>query len=341
VITIYTPIDVNSVENIISDTREDLKSMLTNLRSRDEEFTFHEEFPRVGNFSIVAGTEACNARCPFCVSKMTPPQGVTLKSQPIEWARFKMACEYAFKGKARTLMITGKGEPTLFPNEITEYLTKVRMYEEEFLHDVTNKELQTNAILIHDKGTEYETYLRLWGTLGLNLVAISNVHYNPEINRPIYTPYKKSYIDLPTAIRQIHEAGIRVRLAAVMISGGLDSVEEVEKYIEFGINNNVEQITMRPVTRPEESRDPAADAWIGERQLPYSAHLAISEYLDGIGTVEKELPYGGVVYNIGGQNVCLTNCLTRNYTEDYMRQLIFFPNGTIATDWTDERSVLE
>ncbi len=30
---------------------------------------------KIQTFSIVAGSEACNARCPFCISKMTVPNG--------------------------------------------------------------------------------------------------------------------------------------------------------------------------------------------------------------------------------------------------------------------------
>ena len=37
---------------------------------------------RIQTFSILAGSEACNARCPFCISKMTPPLGVDARSTP-------------------------------------------------------------------------------------------------------------------------------------------------------------------------------------------------------------------------------------------------------------------
>ncbi|KKK85560.1 hypothetical protein LCGC14_2772060, partial [marine sediment metagenome] len=72
-------------------------------------------------FSIVVGTNACNANCPFCVSKMTGPVPV---SKHINWSRFTTACRIV--GQARdglvTVLLTGKGEPMLYPEQITNYL---------------------------------------------------------------------------------------------------------------------------------------------------------------------------------------------------------------------------
>ncbi len=70
---------------------------------------------KIKTFSIIAGSEACNARCPFCISKMTPQQGVTLKTSTVNWRNFRVGAQLAKQCDVTTAMLTGNGEPTLFP----------------------------------------------------------------------------------------------------------------------------------------------------------------------------------------------------------------------------------
>ena len=81
---------------------------------------------KIQTFSIVAGSEACNARCPFCISKMTVAHGIDLKEPEVNWRNLRKACLLAQACGVTTAMITGKGEPTLFPNQITRYLHEMR-----------------------------------------------------------------------------------------------------------------------------------------------------------------------------------------------------------------------
>lgn len=99
---------------------------------------------KISTFSIVTGSAACNARCPFCVSHMTPPSDVELKPPEVNWRNFKKACRLAQLGGTTTVMFTGKGEPTLFPDQISDYLMVLKGYDFPLI------ELQTNAIVIGD-----------------------------------------------------------------------------------------------------------------------------------------------------------------------------------------------
>ena len=61
--------------------------------------------------------------------------------------------------------------------------------------------------------------------------------------------------------------------------------------------------------------------------------LKISKYLEKEGDKLMTLDHGGVVYDLNGQNICLSDCLTiKSNTED-LRQLIFFPDGHLRYDW--------
>src|SRR3989344_5544133 len=145
---------------------------------------------KVQTFSIVAGSEACNARCPFCISKMTPPMGVAFKEPPVNWRNFRKACQLAKACYVTTAMITSKGEPTLFPKQISKYLRAIEKFEFPII------EIQTNGIPIAERPSVYGKYLAEWYELGLTTLAISIVHWEAEKNRQVYLPHKKEYINL-------------------------------------------------------------------------------------------------------------------------------------------------
>src|SRR5512137_774891 len=135
---------------------------------------------RIQTFSIVAGSEACNARCPFCVSKMTMSHSLGLKEPEVNWRNFRKACQLAARSGVTTVMLTGKGEPTLFPEQISAYLQALQPF------DFPLVELQTNGILLGEQSERGRAHLEAWSQAGLSLVAVSIMHYEPERNREIY-----------------------------------------------------------------------------------------------------------------------------------------------------------
>jgi molybdenum cofactor biosynthesis enzyme MoaA len=293
---------------------------------------------KIQTASIVVGTLACNAACRFCVASMTPEQGIGRGRPEINWPRFSTFMEYAQSGSAETAMLTGKGEPTLFPDDITAYLEQIQANEARLEFNFNAKELQTNALHIADKPDKFGPLLSKWRELGLTTLAISIVHYESEQNRKEYTPRRSQYIDLPEAIRRVQDTGIRVRLAGTLLSGYIDSAPKLEKLISFARDNKVEELTVRPVNKPDESRSDAVSQFIADRYLRPEQHAAMVEYLQANGTVVISLPHGAVIYDIGGQNVCFTNCLTP-VQDGRHRQLIFYPEGNITTDWQNARQL--
>ena len=127
---------------------------------------------KIQTFSIVCGTSACNARCPFCVSKMTVENGVGLKpSGRINYRNLKIAGKLALASGCTTAMITSKGEPTLFPEDVDAYVR----YASEMGFPLI--ELQTNGIPIWDHRNDplweegADSHLRIWHRYGLSTIA--------------------------------------------------------------------------------------------------------------------------------------------------------------------------
>ena len=110
--------------------------------------------------------------------------------------------------------------------------------------------------------------------------------------------------------------------------------------IAYARAHRVEQLTVRPVNLPEESRDPAAYAWTREHLLTARQRTSIENHLASIGTRLQRTSYGAITYDVGGQNVCLTNSLTIAPEADETRQLIFFPDGHIRYDWQHPGAII-
>jgi molybdenum cofactor biosynthesis enzyme MoaA len=289
---------------------------------------------RIQTFSILAGSEVCNARCPFCISKMTPPLGVELKEPEVNWRNFRIACRLAERCGVTTAMFTGKGEPTIFPAQITKFLRILAEFHFPII------ELQSNGILLIDRAETYAGHLRDWYDLGMTTIAVSIVHHEGEKNRPIYLPYKKSYIDLPALIHLLHEHHFSVRLACIMAHGFIDSAQSLQELIAFAREHHVEQLTIRPVNKPSTSRELEAFNWTEEHHLKSEELADIREYLARHGSLLMTLIHGAQVYDVAGQNVCLTDSLTIAAQSDDLRQLIFFPDGHLRYDWQYPGAIL-
>ena len=291
---------------------------------------------QIQTFSIVAGSEACNARCPFCISKMTLSLGVELKEPEVNWRNFEVACRFAKQSGVTTVMLTGKGEPTLFPKQITQYLQKLARHEFPLI------EMQTNGIVIAEKWEIYKTYLQEWYDLWMTTIAISIVHYEPEKNRQVYVPYKQSYINLSDLIKELHSIGFLVRLTCIMANGFIDSAEKVKNLLNFAKENQVEQLTVTPVNKPDEehSRNKEAWDWTNTHHLTNVQLSEIIQYVEKSGVHILTLQHGAKIFDVGGQNLCLNGCLTVNPAGEDLRNLIFFPDGRMRYYWQYPGSVI-
>lgn len=272
-------------------------------------------------FSIVVGTNACNANCPYCVSKMTGPVPVP---PHINWGRFNMACrivEQARDGLV-TVLLTGKGEPMLYPQQITDYLRQLENFNFPLV------ELQTNGTLIERN----KVALDAWSGMGLGLVCISITSDDSCLNNELMG-IKRDYY-LWGAVKQLHDSGLAVRLNCTMLKGGVHTSRHVDRLITACGDYGVEQLTLREVEKPGNVSANCDVAKYVDQHKPGGAAARMNNYLLMQGATKLlDLPHGGVVFDYHGQNVCIGNCLTGTTDPDDIRQIIFFPNGQIRYDW--------
>jgi len=288
---------------------------------------------KIQTFNILAGNTNCNANCPFCISKMTPKNGMNCEKPGVNWNNFKKACQLAKINLVNTVLITGKGEPLLYPDEITEFLERLNKYHFPII------ELQTNALILGRNFDNYYKKLKLWKENGLSTFVISVVHYKDERNKEIYTP-NAQYFKLTGLIKNLHEFGFSVRLNCILVKNYIDSIEEVKKLIQFCAENKVEQLTLKPVEVPERVENKIVADNTRKMLLPKTNEKNIQKFLENNAVRLRTLDFGGVVYDYRGQNVCMTDCLNHKpYSED-LRQLIFFPDGHLRYDWRYAGAIL-
>lgn len=285
--------------------------------------------------SLVAGTAACNARCPFCVSKMTGNFCATdMPEQKLNYRNLDKAIQLAQAGGVTNVIITGKGEPLLYPGQVYDYMMKLdNMFP--FV------ELQTNGIVI-ERGLlngwngSVASYLKALYDFGLTTIAISNCGFDAELNDKIYTPHLEGkWIDLKKVVDRIHDAGLVVRYTTVGIKDGIDTVEKLERLAEFCKTMGIDQLSWRPVAQTSDANTENADVneWVKENGISKFTSAGMARWVEENATKLYDLVHGAAVFDLDGQNLCMTNCLTRDTNEEVVRQLIFMPNGQLSTDW--------
>jgi len=251
---------------------------------------------KIQTLSIVAGTRACDARCPFCVSKMTGVDALLGNATDINERNFHKTALLAKQAGTTTVLITGKGEPTLYPQVITRYLELLEPYKFPFI------ELQTNGIRLGKnsrgaRGGIHPGTLKTWYGLGLNTIALSTCGVHRSDNRPIYG---EEYPEMGQLVDFVHSVGFSVRLCLMMHYGGIYSPGGLDQVIEFCKVHSVDQLTARSIRKPNSSVDSEAAEFVEESGLIPSAEKEIYEHIKATGTLIMKLEHGAEVYDVDG-----------------------------------------
>lgn len=297
---------------------------------------------KIQTFSVVIGGTKCNAKCPYCISKQTGDKGLT-EEKP-NFRNFHKACQFAKDSGVSTVLLTGKGEPLLYPNLITQYLEILDEYKFPFI------ELQTNGIeLPYLDDDSIAEYLKLWYSYGLTTICLSCVHYLDDLNKEIFG---NNYGSLKDYIEICHNNKLSVRVSCVMLQNWIGNTAAVLYFINFCKENKVEQFTIRPVKNlkiteiemldenGKETKEYEIYKWIETFGLEPQSYKNIQKHFAEKGFLLLELAHGAKVYDYEGQNISLNTCLTHSPNPDDIRQLIFFPDGHLRFSWDKAGAII-
>jgi len=288
---------------------------------------------RIQTLSIVVGGKACNAKCPYCVAKLTGFDEIK-SDEPINKRNLQKACQLAKDSRVTTVLLTSKGEPLLYLKEITEILQIISKYNFPFI------ELQTNGIQLPKISS---LLFKQWYDLGLSTVSLSCVSYYPKLNGEIFGD---EWHTLSDYIGILHSNNFSVRLSCVMIKGYTDSVESIVDFLNYCKINNVEQTTFRPVINISNvglnKEKQEIYNWVKEHKVPKENMEFISKYFNNseYSQLLLNLAHGAKVYDYKGQNICLSNCLTESTNLDDIRQIIYYSSGRLMYSWVYSGAIL-
>lgn len=284
--------------------------------------------PYVQTYSVIVGTTQCNAHCPFCISKITPKCGMDTNEKNLNVRNLIKGGKLAKEHGATTALITGKGEPTL-------YMDQLKLATHHLAYDCGFNiiELQTNGINFNSFSRSQLENLYFDG---LTTIIISCVHYDQNFNKKIYSKY---YPDLRNIADTLHDVGFSIRLSCMLLDGYIDTPEKAVNMTDFCKKNGIEQLTMRALNKPNNTNN-AQTKWIEEHNIKEKNYIAICDHVHKFGHKIGSLVHGAEIFDYRNQNVCLANCLTLKPETDEIRQLIYFPDGHIRYDWCYEGAIL-
>lgn len=164
-------------------------------------------------------TEACNAKCKYCLAENTPKNGQRQSLEAVERAAKK-----ARRNGAREASISG-GEPLLDKN----ILRKIRIVKKYF--DKIN--LQTNGILLSNP--------KEFKKAGITIVIINLPSYDKKIYETLVGV--KEYDRVISNIKKAIKTGLNVRINSVLVKNYTSDYAHCIRMIEFSKQLGVKEIT--------------------------------------------------------------------------------------------------
>lgn len=251
--------------------------------------SYSELKPR--SLSILPVAKACQADCKFCFSESSI--SFDQKRSDIDFDNLEIICKKAKENGAERFVITGGGEPTLIKYETL--LNIIKLAKQYFNKIVL---ISNGLFLSEDTEDKIVDKINLLIDAGLSVLAISYHHYNFSKNAYIMGKEIKtdSLLDILSKYN-IHKR-ITLRLICVLQKEGINNIEEVQKYIEYAISNNIAQVCFKElyVSSTQESlyTEQEANQYSEANQIPLSMLI---EYLNEHAHKIAELPWGSPVYN--------------------------------------------
>ena len=279
---------------------------------------------------------SCNAKCPFCISKMAWKTG--MRNNYKLFNGFHKALKYATYHRVDTLLVTGSGEPTLYEDRgltVNDYA-----HEAERLN-MPVRELQTNGfkiwIEIQEDGIKAVAKKYKWFTH----ISISAASTNPKSSAHIMGLSEDySYRELA---KHLSDLGFIVRIQLNLNHLGNQYIL-LDRYTKRLAESGVHQLSLHQIQKPWEDIKPGGEkyaAWIDQYAWNDEQCQDIWDQVIKGGTHLRNLSFGAKVYDYNGLSVAVTHCMDMKANDDgSVRSLILQPDGHVYHHWNYRGSIL-
>ena len=293
------------------------------------------------NLSIYSA-QRCNASCPFCVEELRPAsRGVSLQSQKRivtddqeYFAKLEQSVE-ALLPLCPTLSITG-GEPSKDPR-LPRILACVATYP------ARRKTLTTNGSGLLDS-RDGRRVIEHIAEANLHHLNISVAHPDRATNASLMRLGSAlSSEQLRTVVQVAKQSGTSVRLSCVLLKSAINSVEGILSYIEFARSIGVKNVIFRQLMKS----DPRQHAFNSVVSFSDQNRVLLEPILDQL-SFHPEFEFVrqimGYYYYVEiwrhgevavvFEEADLANLEgARSRDPKTIHELIFHPNGTLASTW--------
>jgi sulfatase maturation enzyme AslB (radical SAM superfamily) len=279
---------------------------------------------KIYSVSALVGSGACNGNCSFCAGKYLRSQASNLSTHRAWRRNLAAAIKLSARYGGWSLSLTGSGEPTCDPDDVTEALEIYAACAKQGAF-FPNVNLFTNGILFGDKEFA-DAWLPRWRELGLTNVAVSihSAFLRGQAEAYGLKSYP-SFVDIFDNIRR--HVGLRCTL--LLRKGGVDNAAKYEDAVCFLRDIGCDNITSWSVGNPDGTRNKFTPSRLGL--------AGIRMWLRRNAKLCHGHVWGGGVYDWNGAILRITDYVSKHDPKaDFVRQLVVFQNGTVAYSWIRE-----
>jgi uncharacterized Fe-S cluster-containing radical SAM superfamily enzyme len=279
---------------------------------------------RIYSVSAAIGGPKCNANCPGCAGRAIRSAAAAVEDYNKAPRNIVAASRLCVNYGGWSLALTSAGEPTLYPDAITDTLKTLK--ENGVQWPFIN--LFTNGIRLANDG-HIQDMLPYWRELGLTSVALSVHNIDDEKNAAAYGLSLDRFYKLRDALEVIKRADLCPRIVLLLGKGNVDNAKEYKRALDYLHDIGVTIVTSWELrnndgTRCEQTprrRDMfGIKLWLLARTQAVMGHI-----------------WGGMVRSYKGMNVRLTDYVSEHHPwNDYIRQLVLLPGGRVSYSWYQE-----
>ncbi|MDD5251141.1 MAG: hypothetical protein PHT12_00735 [Patescibacteria group bacterium] len=281
---------------------------------------------KIYSISVVVGSGECNAKCRHCGGRFLRPGALSGVQGTIKGLESAIILCKQYGGWA--ISLTSSGEPLMSPDAVTETLREIDRLK-RMGYGMAFVNLFTNGFLLTDQRIR-EHYLPLWKSLGLTAVAISIHDVDYARNRECYNVADEVAIPtLAEMVGAVKDAGLVPRITLLLHRGYCDNPVDYQRNLDALRDLGVYMVTSWAMCKPNGEWNQYSPSRWNLFRIRFFLWANCPRVFNQI--------WGGGVYNYHGLSARLTTYVSEHKpTNNFIRQLVVFQDGTVAYSWFQE-----
>lgn len=259
-------------------------------------------------------TNACNAKCPFCIENGCHEQ--------TDWERLtsnldQLLKEMSEQGHLTTVSITG-GEPTLFPDEISNIISIIKKYNAHF-------------VTINTNGTNLFPAMKdvNWINISRHTIGDDETCHIKALDIEALKKFREEYPDL------------KVRIQCVLYDQGVKNIDDFIKFVDY-YSAIADDISIRRlITTGAHETDPN-DLFTQIKEFLYNSPEAeFKEQVLKDYYVYETWHFHGTDITFSHSDMKLLYHMEVIEPDNILREIVVHPDGTISGSWSKTKKLIK